>query len=36
VVAIWLIAVALFQHGEGAAEFCDIELASGGRRLEIA
>ncbi len=36
VVAIWLISVALFQHGEGAAEFSDIELASGGRRLPIA
>ncbi len=35
VVAVWLIAVALFQHGEGAADFCDIELSGGGRRLAI-
>jgi hypothetical protein len=35
IVAAWLIAVALFQHGSGAGEFAQIVLEGGGRRLEI-
>jgi len=35
VVAAWLIAVSLFQHGSGAVEFADVVLESGGRSLRI-
>jgi len=35
IVAAWLIAVALFQHGSGAAEFAEITLESNGRRLDV-
>ncbi len=34
-VAIWLIAVSLFQHGEGRADFASIAVDGGGRRLAI-
>lgn len=35
-VAVWLIAVSLFQHGEGRAWFSDIALEHEGRRIAIA
>jgi len=35
-VAVWLIAVSLFQHGEGRAWFSDIAVEHQGRRSEIA
>ena len=35
IVAVWLIAVSLFQHGRGEAEFADITLTSGGERVEL-
>lgn len=35
IVAVWLIAVSLFRHGEGRAEFSDIELVGGGKRLAV-
>ena len=35
IVAVWLIAVSLFRHGLAQAEFADIELAAGGRRLRV-
>ncbi|MDJ0848209.1 MAG: DUF3047 domain-containing protein [Myxococcota bacterium] len=34
-VAIWLIAVSLFQHGEGRADFASISVEGGGRRLAV-
>jgi len=34
-VAVWLIAVSLFQHGEGRAWFSDIALEHEGKRIEI-
>jgi hypothetical protein len=34
-VAVWLIAVSLFQHGRGAAEFAEISLTSDGERVEV-
>ncbi len=34
-VALWLIAVSLFQHGEGRADFASIRVEGGGRRLEV-
>ncbi len=36
IVAVWLIAVSMFQHGRGEAEFADIVLSSAGERVEIA
>lgn len=36
IVAVWLIAVSLFQHGRGEAEFADIALSSAGERVEVA
>jgi hypothetical protein len=35
IVAVWLIAVSLFQHGKGAAQFADIEVRSAGQRVEV-
>lgn len=35
VVAVWLIAVSIFQHGCARARFADIALASGGRSLAV-
>ena len=35
IVAVWLIAVSLFQHGRGEAEFTDIALTSAGERVEL-
>lgn len=35
IVAVWLIAVSLFQHGRGAAEFAEIALTSDGERVEV-
>jgi len=35
IVAVWLIAVSLFRHGVAQAEFADIELSAGGRRLRV-
>jgi hypothetical protein len=35
IVAVWLIAVSLFQHGRGEAEFADIALTSAGERVEL-
>ena len=35
IAAVWLIAVSLFQHGRGQAEFAEIALTSGGERLEV-
>jgi hypothetical protein len=35
IVAVWLIAVSLFQHGRGEAEFEDIVLTSAGERVEL-
>ncbi len=35
VVAAWLIAVSVFQHGSGAAEFAEVVLEGGGRSLRI-
>jgi len=35
IVAAWLIAVTLFQHGSGAAEYAEITLEGGGRRLAV-
>lgn len=34
-VAIWLIAVSLFQHGEGRADFASIVVEGGGRRVVV-
>lgn len=34
-VAVWLIAVSLFQHGRGEAEFADIAVTSAGERVEV-
>ena len=34
-VAVWLIAVSLFRHGEGIAEIADIELRGGGGGLRV-
>jgi hypothetical protein len=35
IVAVWLIAVSLFRHGEGVAEIADIELRGGGGGLRV-
>ena len=35
IVAVWLIAVSLFQKGHGAAEFSDVWIESGGRRVQV-
>lgn len=35
VVAAWLIAVSLFQHGSGAAEFAEVVLEGGGQSLRV-
>ena len=35
IVAVWLIAVSLFQKGSGAADFADIWLETGGQRLQV-
>jgi len=35
IVAVWLIAVSLFQHGRGEAELADITLTSNGERVEL-
>jgi Protein of unknown function (DUF3047) len=35
IVAVWLIAVSLFRHGEGAAEIAEIELRGGGETARI-
>jgi hypothetical protein len=35
IVAVWLIAVSLFQHGRGEAEFAEIALTSNGERVEV-
>jgi hypothetical protein len=35
IVAIWLIAVSLFQHGRGEAEFAQISLTSNGERVDV-
>ena len=35
ILAVWLLAVSLFQHGEGRAWFADIAIESGGRRYDI-
>ncbi|MEX2207122.1 MAG: DUF3047 domain-containing protein [Myxococcota bacterium] len=35
IVAVWLIAVSLFQHGRGEAEFAEIALTSAGERAEL-
>lgn len=35
IVAVWLIAVSLFQHGRGEVEFADIALTSDGERVEV-
>jgi hypothetical protein len=36
IVAAWLIAVALFRHGRGRAEFADVVLESAGSRYQVA
>jgi hypothetical protein len=35
VVRVWLIAVSLFRHGEGIAEFADIEVGTSAKRLRV-
>jgi hypothetical protein len=35
IVAAWLIALSIFRHGRGVAEFADIVLEGAGGRLEI-
>jgi len=35
IVGVWLIAVSLFRHGEGIAEFTDIMVESGVKRLRV-
>jgi len=35
IVALWLIATSVFQHGSGAAEFADLSLHGGGRSVEV-
>jgi len=35
IVGVWLIAVSLFSHSRGAADFAEIEIESGGERLQI-
>ncbi len=35
VVAVWLIAASVFQHGAGEAEFADIAVESGGKTIEV-
>jgi hypothetical protein len=35
IVAVWLIAVSLFQHGRGEAEFAEIALRADGERVEV-
>jgi hypothetical protein len=34
-VAVWLIAVSLFQHGQGLAEYADLAVESGGKTVEV-
>jgi hypothetical protein len=36
IVGVWLIAVSIFKHGEGIAEFADITIADGDRELRVA
>ena len=35
IVAVWLIAVSLFQHGQGVADFAEIEVRTGDERVEV-
>ncbi|HKC49701.1 MAG TPA: DUF3047 domain-containing protein [Myxococcota bacterium] len=35
IVAVWLIANSVFQHGKGIAEFADISVEGGGKTLEV-
>jgi len=35
VVGVWLIAVSLFRHGEGIAEFANIEIGTAAKRLKV-
>jgi hypothetical protein len=35
IVGVWLIAVSMFQHGSGEAEFADIAVTSAGERVEL-
>lgn len=35
IVAVWLIAVSLFQHGRAVADFAEIEVRSGEQRIEV-
>ena len=35
IVAVWLIAVSLFQHGQGVADFAEIAVRSGDERIEV-
>ena len=35
IVAVWLIAVSVFAHGRGLAEFADVAFTSGGERLSV-
>jgi DUF3047 family protein len=35
IVRVWLIAVSLFRHGEGIAEFADIAISDGARRIAV-
>ena len=35
IVAVWLIAVSLFQHGQGVADFAEIAVRTGDERIEV-
>jgi len=35
IVGVWLIAVSLFRHGEGSAEFSEVELRAAGRETKV-
>jgi hypothetical protein len=35
IVRVWLIALAVFQHGTGSARFADIELVNDGETLRL-
>ena len=35
IVGVWLIAVSIFKHGEGIAEFSDIAISDGDRRIAV-
>ena len=35
IVRVWLIAVSVFQRGEGICDYADIELVDGERRLKV-